>query len=198
MPTNYIRFHMSKRYTYLPYSTPLWIDLGLSLALFAGSGGKYLFHRIGWKGRIWQLRYIRFHVIAGGATAWFSHGGGHIVYYSIVSPRVVSLCVVSSRVASPRAVFYSVLSYRIVHYPIVSYRGLNAALLGVPNLATQNTTTTCSKLFLFRARGKTISRSCCPYGLRVICSIKTARNLTTTPQGKKLWKKLRMFFCSKD
>ena len=31
------------------------IDLGLCLALFAGSGGKHLFHRIGWKGRIWQL-----------------------------------------------------------------------------------------------------------------------------------------------
>ena len=34
---------------------PSEIDLGLSLAVFAGSGGKYLFHRIGWKGRIWQL-----------------------------------------------------------------------------------------------------------------------------------------------
>ena len=34
---------------------PSEIDLGLCLAVFAGSGGKYLFHRIGWKGRIWQL-----------------------------------------------------------------------------------------------------------------------------------------------
>ena len=34
---------------------PSEIDLGLCLAVLAGSGGKYLFHRIGWKGRIWQL-----------------------------------------------------------------------------------------------------------------------------------------------
>ena len=34
---------------------PSEIDLGLCLAVFAGSGGKYLFHRIGWRGRIWQL-----------------------------------------------------------------------------------------------------------------------------------------------
>ena len=34
---------------------PSEIDLGLCLAVFAGSGGKYLFHRIGCKGRIWQL-----------------------------------------------------------------------------------------------------------------------------------------------
>ena len=34
---------------------PSEIDLGLCLTVFAGSGGKYLFHRIGWKGRIWQL-----------------------------------------------------------------------------------------------------------------------------------------------
>ena len=34
---------------------PSEIDLGLLLAVFAGSGEKYLFHRIGWKGRIWQL-----------------------------------------------------------------------------------------------------------------------------------------------
>ena len=34
---------------------PSEIVLGLCLAVFAGSGGKYLFHRIGWKGRIWQL-----------------------------------------------------------------------------------------------------------------------------------------------
>ena len=37
----------------LPHSE---IDGGLFLAGFAGSGGKCLFHRIGWKGRIWQLR----------------------------------------------------------------------------------------------------------------------------------------------
>ena len=36
----------------LPYSTPLLNRFG---AVFAGSGGKYLFHWIGWKGRIWQL-----------------------------------------------------------------------------------------------------------------------------------------------
>ena len=41
--------------TYLPYSTPLWNRFGLCLAVFAGSGGKYLFHIIGWKGRIWQV-----------------------------------------------------------------------------------------------------------------------------------------------
>ena len=34
---------------------PSEIDLGLCLAVFAGSGGKYLFHRIGRKGRTWQL-----------------------------------------------------------------------------------------------------------------------------------------------
>ena len=33
---------------------PSEIDVGLCLAAFAGSGGKYLFHRIGKKGRIWQ------------------------------------------------------------------------------------------------------------------------------------------------
>ena len=35
---------------------PSEIDLGLCLAVFAGSEGRYLFHRIGRKGRIWQLR----------------------------------------------------------------------------------------------------------------------------------------------
>ena len=39
---------------------PSEIDLGLCLAVFAGSGGKYLFHRIGWKGRIWQLWKIQY------------------------------------------------------------------------------------------------------------------------------------------
>ena len=34
---------------------PSKIDCGLFLADFTDSGGKYLFHRIGWKGRIWQL-----------------------------------------------------------------------------------------------------------------------------------------------
>ena len=34
---------------------PSEIDLGLSWADFAGSGGKHLLHRIGWKGRIWQI-----------------------------------------------------------------------------------------------------------------------------------------------
>ena len=38
---------------------PSEIDLGLCLAVFAGSGGKHLFHRIGWTGRIWQLCSIR-------------------------------------------------------------------------------------------------------------------------------------------
>ena len=33
---------------------PSEIDGGLFLADFAGSEGIYLFHRIGWKGRIWQ------------------------------------------------------------------------------------------------------------------------------------------------
>ena len=33
--------------TYLPYSTSSETDLGLCLAVFAGSGRKYLFHRIG-------------------------------------------------------------------------------------------------------------------------------------------------------
>ena len=33
---------------------PSEIYFGLYLAVIAGSGGKYLFHRIGWKGRIWQ------------------------------------------------------------------------------------------------------------------------------------------------
>ena len=34
---------------------PSEIDFGLCLAVFTGSGGRYLFHRIGRKGRIWQL-----------------------------------------------------------------------------------------------------------------------------------------------
>ena len=34
---------------------PSEIDLGLCFAIFAVSGGEHLFHRIGWKGRIWQL-----------------------------------------------------------------------------------------------------------------------------------------------
>ena len=34
---------------------PSEIELGLFLAVFAGLEGRYLFHRIGWKGRIWQL-----------------------------------------------------------------------------------------------------------------------------------------------
>ena len=38
--------HKHKYMPYLPYSTPSEIDLELSLAVFAGSGGKYLFHRI--------------------------------------------------------------------------------------------------------------------------------------------------------
>ena len=33
---------------------PSEIDLGLCLAVFSGSEGRYLFHRIGRKGRIWQ------------------------------------------------------------------------------------------------------------------------------------------------
>ena len=38
------------------HSLPLSeIDRGLLLAVFAGSEGKFLFVRIGWKGRIWQL-----------------------------------------------------------------------------------------------------------------------------------------------
>ena len=39
--------HAEAHVTYLPYSTPSKIDLGLCLAMFAGSGGNYLFHRIG-------------------------------------------------------------------------------------------------------------------------------------------------------
>ena len=34
---------------------PSEIDGGLFLAVFTGSDGRYLFHRIVWKGRIWQL-----------------------------------------------------------------------------------------------------------------------------------------------
>ena len=34
---------------------PSEIDGGLFLAVFTGSEGEHLFHRIGWKGRIWQL-----------------------------------------------------------------------------------------------------------------------------------------------
>ena len=40
---------------YSPYSTPLWNIFGAVFGGFAGSEGRYLFHRIGWKGRIWQL-----------------------------------------------------------------------------------------------------------------------------------------------
>ena len=35
--------------------SPSEIDLGLFCAVFTDSEGKHLFHRIGWKGRIWQL-----------------------------------------------------------------------------------------------------------------------------------------------
>ena len=38
---------------------PSEIDLGPCLAVFAGSGGRYLFHRNGWKGRTWQLRQMK-------------------------------------------------------------------------------------------------------------------------------------------
>ena len=34
---------------------PSGIDWGLFLVVFTGSEGKHLFHRIGWKGRTWQL-----------------------------------------------------------------------------------------------------------------------------------------------
>ena len=50
----------------------------------------------------------------------------------------------------------------------------------------------CSKLFLFKE--PTNFRSCCPYGLRVIRSATTARNLTTPPKGKQHWQKLRTLF----
>ena len=46
---------MSDPEIYLKTYLPSEIDLGLCLAVFAGPGGKYVFHRIGWKGRIWQL-----------------------------------------------------------------------------------------------------------------------------------------------
>ena len=42
-------------FTPLPYSTPLWNTLEAVFGCFTGSEGKHLFHRIGWKGRIWQL-----------------------------------------------------------------------------------------------------------------------------------------------
>ena len=48
---------------------PSEIDGGLFLADFAGSGGIYLFHRIGWKGRIWQLCYL--YGRAGARTATY-------------------------------------------------------------------------------------------------------------------------------
>ena len=44
-----------RRPPYLPYSTPLWNRFGAAVAILTGSGGKCLFHRIGWKGRIWKL-----------------------------------------------------------------------------------------------------------------------------------------------
>ena len=34
------------------------IGWGLFLYVFTGSEGKHLFHRIGWKGRSWQLRHM--------------------------------------------------------------------------------------------------------------------------------------------
>ena len=37
----------------------------------------------------------------------------------------------------------------------------------------------------FSVPGAEKLQSCCPQGLRVICSAKTARNLTTTPKGPK-------------
>ena len=40
----------------------------------------------------------------------------------------------------------------------------------------------CSKLFPSQEQSN--FRSCCPKGLRAVCSAKTARNLTTTPKGK--------------
>ena len=38
---------------------PSEIDLGLCFAAFAGSGGKSLFHRIGWQGRICPVHLLR-------------------------------------------------------------------------------------------------------------------------------------------
>ena len=50
---------------------PSEIDLGLCLAVFAGSGGKYLLHRIGWKSRIWQLwSHNRNHGRPRGPAPW--------------------------------------------------------------------------------------------------------------------------------
>ena len=47
------------QYTPLPYSTPLWKTLEAVFGCFTGSEGKHLFHRIGRKGRIWQLCIVR-------------------------------------------------------------------------------------------------------------------------------------------
>ena len=57
---NQILYRQRARYSRVDFHTchilpPSEIDLGLCLAVFAGSGGKYLSHRIGRKGRIWQL-----------------------------------------------------------------------------------------------------------------------------------------------
>ena len=53
---------------------PSEIDLGLRLAVFAGSGGEHLFHRIGRKGRIWQLcRRTSCHLRSAGPKLCHGH-----------------------------------------------------------------------------------------------------------------------------
>ena len=61
---------------------PSEIDLGLRLAVFTSSEGQYLFHRIGWKGRIWQLcLFIRCWGRAGEGQGKGRGRAGVLYYY---------------------------------------------------------------------------------------------------------------------
>ena len=77
-----VRVHLTHTCHILP---PSEIDSGLCLAVLAGSGGKFLFHRIGWKGRIWQLCNTAPSAVAGVGEA---HGGR----LRGASPRSLPFC----------------------------------------------------------------------------------------------------------
>ena len=70
-----IRARRSRRYSYTQPAChilpPSEIGWGLFSYVFTGSEGKHLFHRIGWKGRIWQLhsmsRVAKLSPFGGGA-----------------------------------------------------------------------------------------------------------------------------------
>ena len=73
-PTIYLR--ITKASPYLPYFTSVWNRLRAVLGGFAGSEGKYLFHRVGWKGRIWQPCQCYYE------SQWYSANNSRITKYS--------------------------------------------------------------------------------------------------------------------